>query len=357
MSNSRIEAAVASEQAHVTSQLPWLDALPLRPGASILDIGAGPGYHCQYFRKRGLRPVACDRSPETFRFIGQIPIVPSLEELVDQRFDYVFASHVLEHCPDTFSALTSWRNLLADDGSIIIVVPPYFSEPTDDHWNIGWNISQLALLLVAAGFDCSDKLFMRTGHNICGMGTKRDVPTTYCNIKQSLPYLPAALAQRYYTSGPNSHIPGDVRLVDDRNFRPDITRQHHFPLSSAAKFASLSISREYTDWHIRFSPEIALPDPILLACFNEGHVEVALRLAVGSDSCGESWRNAAEKYFDLKPGLTCAWFQRADFTALRGNTDYDRIDQLSFGGAGTAAEIRFGLFDEAGRQLFVEPHG
>src|SRR5712671_6402324 len=109
-------AADKSERDSLAGQLPWLDSLPLKQGASILDIGCGPGHHCQYFLERGLRPVACDRSPELFRFHGQIPLVRSLDELGAQQFDYIFASHVLEHCPDTFAALTGWRQFLVDAG-------------------------------------------------------------------------------------------------------------------------------------------------------------------------------------------------------------------------------------------------
>lgn len=347
------DAAIASERQNLVGQRPWLDKLPLRRGASILDIGAGPGYHCDYFGERGLLPVACDRFPETFLFRDRIPLVRSIEELRDRKFDYVFASHVLEHQPDTFTALTAWRTLLVPEGSILIIVPPYVPEPTDDHWNIGWNIGQLALLLVAAGFDCSRSLFLKTGHNICGMGMRRDIPPTYCNIAASLPYLPRGLAEARFTSGPNSHLPGAVCRADAEICEPDLgASQQHFPLSGRTRLTSLAISPQHSDWELCcYDRSIPLPDPMLLVCFNDGEVSLALRLAVGSEA--SDWQNCAEKYFHLKPGLSCVWFQRSDFSPLRGNVDFEHIDRLAFGGIGPPTPIRFALFDRSGHQLFV----
>jgi hypothetical protein len=57
---------------------------------------------------------------------------------------------------------------------------------------------------------------------------------------------------------------------------------------------------------------------MLLICLTEG-AEVALRFAFGrSDTRKEPWRNCAEKYFDLKPGLTFAWLDRATYTHCAG---------------------------------------
>lgn len=203
-----IDAAITSNRWTLDGQMPWLERLPLEPGASILDIGCGPGLHCEYFRQRGLRPVGMERKPELVQ--ADVEHVRFGADLGGRTFRYVFSSHVLEHCRSPFEQLLRWKDLLQDGGELLLVVPPYSPLVSNDHWHIGWNVGQVAMLLVAAGFDCSGGIFMKCGHNVCGYGRKAAFKETGFNIEKSLPYLPAALAR----SLSDAHLPGEVAYVD-----------------------------------------------------------------------------------------------------------------------------------------------
>lgn len=47
----------------------------------------------------------------------------SISEVVDQQFDYVVASHVIEHLPNLFGWLRDISNILSKNGKLFLVVP------------------------------------------------------------------------------------------------------------------------------------------------------------------------------------------------------------------------------------------
>ena len=49
----------------------------------------------------------------------------SISKVVDQKFDYVVASHVIEHLPNMFGWLRDLAKVLNTNGSIFLVIPDY----------------------------------------------------------------------------------------------------------------------------------------------------------------------------------------------------------------------------------------
>jgi 2-polyprenyl-3-methyl-5-hydroxy-6-metoxy-1,4-benzoquinol methylase len=45
--------------------------------------------------------------------------------ILDKKFDYIIASDCLEHLRDDSKALKNWRNLLKDEGTLIVFVPAF----------------------------------------------------------------------------------------------------------------------------------------------------------------------------------------------------------------------------------------
>ena len=212
--NDAIRLQIESQKRNFDDNRRFFDSLDLVPGATVLDIGCGPGLDCVYFKERGLVPTGVDTWPNIFQYGDKIEFLRSLSELGERQFDYVLASHVLEHFPNTFQTLANWRSLLRKNGNIIIVVPTQIPYVANDHWIMGWNVGQLAMTLVAAGFDCRESRFQRMAlDQVCGWGKKREFPATRFSIQASLPFLPAGFERNVYYF-PGEYLPGEVLLAD-----------------------------------------------------------------------------------------------------------------------------------------------
>lgn len=118
----------------------WMrESLPAAEGKTILDIGCGPGFIGHHFaaagctvtgltgaepeieecRRRGFRILQCD--------MHAIPVPAG-------TFDYVLASHVLEHSIAPFVMLEEIRRILKPGGLLFVNLPhPIDAEPRRDH--------------------------------------------------------------------------------------------------------------------------------------------------------------------------------------------------------------------------------
>jgi len=235
--DSHIENLIISSKQHVIDQKPFLEKINFIKDLKILDIGTGTGVHLEYFKERGLIPTGLDRDGSGFLFKDTFELIISSSdtaEIEDESFDYVFASHVLEHCGDTMSTLLGWRKWIKPNGLLIVIVPPFSPYVANDHWNTGWNIGQLAMFLVAAGFDCSASSFMRVAdQNVCGFGVKKEMPQTGFNINLSLPYLPKVLQDtRFYQNDGLDYLHGDITEALNIKVQPTATNQNNEDLSS-----------------------------------------------------------------------------------------------------------------------------
>ena len=207
-----IRVAIESQQRNLAAQTRFPRFTGTRPGATILDIGCGPGLACAYFKDRGLVPTGLDNWPNIFQYGDQIEFVEEMKALEGRQFDYVLASHILEHCPNTFKTLAEWRDLVVDDGHIIIIVPPQIPYVANDHRIMGWkrrpardDAGRRGIRLPAVPFPAAPD-----GAKICGWGKKREFPDTQFNIQASLPYLPAGVRTEY---------PLLLRLLHPRRYR------------------------------------------------------------------------------------------------------------------------------------------
>jgi SAM-dependent methyltransferase len=206
----------ASHRERLAGQIDWLETFP-RDFASILDVGAGSGAHCEFFKDRGYNPTAIDTQPDWFGSHGSIEFIQGnvLDLDGSRKFDAIFSSHTLEHIPNTEIAMQKMRALINDGGYLFIVVPPYSPLTANDHWHTGWNCAQLAMWLVANGFDCSEANFVERDGNVCGWGKRTDIPATNFNIPASLPFLPKGLAAAKFRMEENDHLPDNIGF--DRN--------------------------------------------------------------------------------------------------------------------------------------------
>jgi SAM-dependent methyltransferase len=345
INDGEIESATASAHSRLDEQRPWLERLPA-DFHTVLDVGAGLGAHSKWFLDAGRGPVALDRYGEAFAFGDEIELIRADVDALDgsRRFDAVFCSHVLEHFPDPASAIRKMRELIEPGGYLFVVVPPYSPVSVNYHWHIGWNCTQLALLLVALGFDCSEATFMQIGQNVCGWGRKADIPQTQFNLRRSLPFLPRPMAQRFYVKDGYEFLPGDLVLADQVVAEEAITQVHFggLSLSEADQRELLFEPSRWNSIERVFAPALDLtsgPTEIVIAV--EG-AEVAFRMAVGSGVGADQWSDGAERYLSAKAGLSIHRFKPRDFRSMRGAADFSSIRHISIGGsAGAKSRLRF----------------
>ena len=96
---------------------------------SILEIGVGTGIHLLNFDKLGYQVTGIEPDPVSAKFLNQklkngTCINGYIEDLsFEDKFDVVFLYHVVEHIEHPLSMLKKCKDILKDNGIIIIAVP------------------------------------------------------------------------------------------------------------------------------------------------------------------------------------------------------------------------------------------
>ncbi len=93
-------------------------------------------------------------------FSGAIPIElkdgGDAMDLPEEKFDYVFSSHCLEHLNDPIAALEHWKTRLVDGGVLFLYLP----SPDMEYWRPencrkhrhSWTPERMAEIVTALGF-------------------------------------------------------------------------------------------------------------------------------------------------------------------------------------------------------------
>jgi len=113
-----------------------LEALELRQGQNVADIGAGGGYFCLRFAEaigRKGKVYAVDTNPEFLEFIrnsakekklNNVKTVLATEDklpIPGKSLDLVFMRNVTHHISNRVNYLRNLRDLLKPDGKVIII--------------------------------------------------------------------------------------------------------------------------------------------------------------------------------------------------------------------------------------------
>lgn len=165
---------------------------------SVLDIGSGEGLHAARFRAAGKRVVAIDQSDHW----GRADVRCAFEDFNPaDRYDLVWAAHVLEHQLNVHVFLTKLRSHIAPGGFFAITVPPAKDAIVGGHVTV-WNEGLLLYNLILAGFDCSRASVRRYGYNITVMGravAARLPPLTYDfgDIERLAHFFPCGVAHGF----------------------------------------------------------------------------------------------------------------------------------------------------------------
>lgn len=148
--------------------------------SSVLDVGLGNGGASIYFAYQGKNVSALgvdissyDLPQDLLAHMGIDVYESDIESFEsNQKFDAIWASHILEHTLNPGSVLSKFRELLDDNGWLFLMVPPYKSQLVGGHVSTGWNMGQLMYNLLLTGFDIKNGHFIKHGYNICAFVQK-----------------------------------------------------------------------------------------------------------------------------------------------------------------------------------------
>ncbi|MBK8594457.1 MAG: methyltransferase domain-containing protein [Holophagales bacterium] len=149
LDRGRLESLLADElDMAFRRRVRWLlDALDLRPGLSLLDLGCGPGVLLRALAAStsGVRAAGLDAGMERLLQARSAPTPAPLLRgdalrlpFRDSAFDRVLGAEVLEHLPDDAAALRELRRVLAPGGLLALSVPhveyPFLWDPINRLW-------------------------------------------------------------------------------------------------------------------------------------------------------------------------------------------------------------------------------
>lgn len=166
-------------------QRPLLDRFLQAGPQSVADLGAGLGLHTRYFLEHGLGVVAVDRVltdalevalrqyGDRARFVqSDLSLLP----FDNGQIEAIWVCHCLEHTENPLAVLHEWRRVLRSRGLLAITVPPYKTEVVGRHVFTGWNVGQLILTLLRAGFDVATGAYAEMGHNVFALVRREENP-------------------------------------------------------------------------------------------------------------------------------------------------------------------------------------
>ena len=146
----------------------------LKPGQSVLEIGAGLGTNLLAIKDRA-RVTAVEPSPlarEHCRTLG-IEALASLDDLPkNATFDFVLLRHVIEHVEDPRAMLLATKPLLAPGGKLLVALPiePIEAAPNPDdidHHLYSWTRQTIYNLLNACDYrNIQTRLNYRNGRKL-----------------------------------------------------------------------------------------------------------------------------------------------------------------------------------------------
>lgn len=147
---------------------------------TVLDIGSGGGMHKKVFEDNGKTVTAVDFGTSVYfqAKLGeqsqQVMQVDYLDHEFEEKFDLIWASHVLEHQVNPNLFLKKIFNDLNDGGVLAVTVPPLKNQIVGGHVTL-WNAGLLLYQLVLAGFNCRNPRIKSYGYNISVVVEKQPV--------------------------------------------------------------------------------------------------------------------------------------------------------------------------------------
>ncbi|MEJ0044216.1 MAG: methyltransferase domain-containing protein [Rhizomicrobium sp.] len=154
-------------------------AIGLHP-SSVLDVGSGGGYHARAFLERGSTVLCVDYGTSIYATKTNVRGLDVIE--VDfnkfetsQKFDLVWASHILEHQRNIGSFIERLIACCSPDGHVCITLPDPHRALHGGHLSL-WSPGLLAYNVALCGVDISDAVFVRGSNEFSMFFRPKAVP-------------------------------------------------------------------------------------------------------------------------------------------------------------------------------------
>lgn len=162
---------------------------------TILDVGSGDGEQARAMRHYGRRVTTISLC-EPADYVGDFLSWKSME-----KFDAVWACHVLEHQTNPGMFLKACRERLNPGGVLAVTVPPAKHEIVGGHVTL-WNAGLLLYQLILAGFDCRRARVGTYGYNISVIvpASSEALPKLeydYGDIERLAPWFPVLVCEGF----------------------------------------------------------------------------------------------------------------------------------------------------------------
>lgn len=129
---------------------------------TVLDIGCG--HHMKFTNM--LQKAGKIVTPNDIQKRREDVLVGNYNDInFKEKFDAIWASHVLEHQPNVQSFLEKISNDCKEGGVLAITVPPLKHEIVGGHVSL-WNAGLLLYRFIMAGIDCSQAKVNCYNYNI-----------------------------------------------------------------------------------------------------------------------------------------------------------------------------------------------
>ena len=176
---------------------------------TVLDIGAGSGEHAVVLKNQGKKVTALDfgtsvyakESCDNYLGINKINVDFFAFE-TNEKYDCIWASHVLEHQSDPGAFIRRCIDLTKDNGVICITVPPLKNKIVGGHLTL-WNAGLLLYQLVFNGLDCHNASICSYGYNVTIIVRKKlrenvDLDYDYGDISRLKEFFPPFVDEPFY---------------------------------------------------------------------------------------------------------------------------------------------------------------
>lgn len=150
-----IRAKAAMEKVIHLSREGWMKKLLL---PTLLDIGAGHKEHARLFQTEGFKVTTLDKHWDA-------DIQGDFLDGYTGEWDFVWASHVLEHSHSPIEFLRQCWNNCTMGGFLAVTVPPLKHQIVGGHVTL-WNEGLLLYNAVLAGWDCLHAMVYAEGYDI-----------------------------------------------------------------------------------------------------------------------------------------------------------------------------------------------
>jgi hypothetical protein len=133
--------------------------MPDRSSPVMLDFGAGSGTFSDMVTDQAARPECLEPNQLLASSLtGRgYTVVADVEQLAENRYDYIYSLNVLEHVEHDVEVLSELRTKLTDEGTLLIYVPAFQMLFSTMDTLVGhfrrYNRKTLTLVLQTAGFE------------------------------------------------------------------------------------------------------------------------------------------------------------------------------------------------------------